>query len=606
MSATETATAVQPELSRALAVTPAFHIESMSGGAEHAIEVLICHYDKVPKRINQFGPLYGDWLRNIQATYDVQIVHTIEDTLEYMSFSPAPRAILLPIDMNCIHQNKDLRSALKKFVFGGGTFLLCSHFDRLQHWEYDNVAFRGLLGIPWTHAEYTRTMTSLRTMKPLFGHDLSQTLRKPNIWERIYVMGAAAETDIYLVNGKMPHRAGPPESLPGSWINRTGGPQSRFYPNKFAAQIKFDSLHHPALFGRFGRGFIGYVGEFHREAGVEALTMKMLDYGLSRSPKPTTARSCEEGKSNVNVSGRDVEEIEKSSKSFGATSDRSILSPIALLAASESLHEPNSAVLDKGRNVDAMMICGKESETNSPGTESSKSTFSSSNSSTSSPTEQDLKRKPASTLHATNGVKELCINPDKELNLVDMPESHFDDDQGFLLDLNPTVRREESGILRPTPQYCLHTDPWVNTRAWPWMPVGEKPAPRDLLLCKSHRETFCRLIDIFRLRVEENLNIAKEMIGKYGMDNERPPFLEFKRFLQKAEDKRLLPYWWDSESGKECRFIAMNKSHGCWIGDSVDEDDIRKKYAEMEMSRWMRVFATNIYGRKVESPLAHM
>ncbi|KAI9697600.1 MAG: hypothetical protein M1836_004550 [Candelina mexicana] len=612
MSAMTTATAVQPNLDRTLAVTSTSHTEAASGGVEHAIDVLILQTAAGSNRADLFGPLYEDFLPNIQAIHDVQIVHTVEDTLEYLSFSPTPRAVLVLDGTNWVRADRDLCWALRELSFNGGTVLLCQHFKTLNSWEYQNYCFRSYFGIPWTHGEYTRSIRSLWTMKPLFGNDLSQTLKRPNHWERIYVLGAAAETDIYLVDGKMPPRPGPPEPNPG-WMFRGPdcGKKSKFYPNKYAAQIKFDSLHHPAVFGRLGRGYIGYVGELNKEAGVEALVMKMLEYGLGSPPKPNIAGSYNKGQSNVNEPNGDVSgDISSRPGILRAqgtkTNDYTLLSTepgtaLDLIPKFSSVH------VGKGGVDGASTINRKESETISSGTESPRDTNSTSSSPASFPPDPKPELDSSEPLsHFTNGVKRLRIDPDEEVYQAHMSESDSSSIQDLLLDPDFLHERKGTYNAEPTPEPPLQLDAWLDERSWPWKPVGEKPAPCDLLLCRSHRETFCRLIDIYRLRVEENFVIAQEMIGKYGMPNERPPFLEFKRFLKKAAGKRILPYWWNEEKEKECRLLAMTRSEGCWIGDSVDEDDISKKYGKVEMPRWMRVYAIKIYGRKVESPLAHL
>lgn len=127
----------------------------------------------------------------------------------------------------------------------------------------------------------------------------------------------------------------------------------------------------------------------------------------------------------------------------------------------------------------------------------------------------------------------------------------------------------------------------------------------DLFGNKPRAEVFRRLIDIYRLRVDDAYVWDGELVGLYEMradGQEDPvPIAHFNTFLNKAQASQdFLPSWWDPAARKECVRLAVNKSGGSFIGHAVEKSDIQEEYDPM-MPMLMRMLGEQIYGTRVGS-----
>ena len=109
----------------------------------------------------------------------------------------------------------------------------------------------------------------------------------------------------------------------------------------------------------------------------------------------------------------------------------------------------------------------------------------------------------------------------------------------------------------------------------------------------SEREAFERIVDSYRMRVEDEWNF-RGLSG--GEDHER----DFGVYLDIAERKGgVLPSWWTAEKREECERLGRDTNGGCCLQYSVTKADIQKKYKEELMPMRLRMIAQMVTGEKV-------
>ncbi|KAG4429458.1 hypothetical protein IFR05_015058 [Cadophora sp. M221] len=115
----------------------------------------------------------------------------------------------------------------------------------------------------------------------------------------------------------------------------------------------------------------------------------------------------------------------------------------------------------------------------------------------------------------------------------------------------------------------------------------------DYLHLLPEKDVFTQLIDCYRLRVEDEYVFRGDAGGLYGGEN---PLPDFKRFLNKAKIKGVLPEWWSKEKRKECEEIAVR---GEWanINRAVEKPDIVEHYKNPMMPMTLRILGEKIYGK---------
>ncbi|KAI9879369.1 MAG: hypothetical protein M1830_008667, partial [Pleopsidium flavum] len=106
----------------------------------------------------------------------------------------------------------------------------------------------------------------------------------------------------------------------------------------------------------------------------------------------------------------------------------------------------------------------------------------------------------------------------------------------------------------------------------------------------SKKEVYRRLIDAYRMRVEDLYVFEGESTGLYGGDD---LLSEFRKFLSNCEAraKDMLPEWWDPNARKECETLAMDESGGSYLKHAVKKSDIQDKYGDNMMPLKLRRLA---------------
>ncbi|KAF3921772.1 hypothetical protein AA313_de0201376 [Arthrobotrys entomopaga] len=114
---------------------------------------------------------------------------------------------------------------------------------------------------------------------------------------------------------------------------------------------------------------------------------------------------------------------------------------------------------------------------------------------------------------------------------------------------------------------------------------------------RSEKETFTLLIDTYRFRANDNLNLE----GKTDPDNvlggAADSSVGFRRFLGLIEQKsQLLPSWWTPQKSEDCVEYGMNTTEWQSLSKSTSKDDIINHYQDQYMPMQLRLFGEQVYG----------
>ncbi|WEW55536.1 hypothetical protein PRK78_000967 [Emydomyces testavorans] len=134
----------------------------------------------------------------------------------------------------------------------------------------------------------------------------------------------------------------------------------------------------------------------------------------------------------------------------------------------------------------------------------------------------------------------------------------------------------------------------------------------------SREQTYQYIIDMYRLRVDDDHKFLGDTHGLYSGDN---PLPDFQHFLDLAEqltqrEKRklenegngdwnrngrvkcgVLPSWWDVDRRKECVDKAADRDSEDSIWYAVEKPDIQEEYSDQLMPMKLRMMAEKIYGK---------
>ena len=123
----------------------------------------------------------------------------------------------------------------------------------------------------------------------------------------------------------------------------------------------------------------------------------------------------------------------------------------------------------------------------------------------------------------------------------------------------------------------------------------------DFLHSLSEKDTYIRLIDSYRMRVEDDYKFAADPHGLY--DNE-DPLEDFQKFLGLAQARKgLLPKWWNGDKRKACERLATDSKQWAFIGAAIEKSDIMEHYGDNLMPMKIRLLAEKIYGKRVQGGL---
>jgi len=111
----------------------------------------------------------------------------------------------------------------------------------------------------------------------------------------------------------------------------------------------------------------------------------------------------------------------------------------------------------------------------------------------------------------------------------------------------------------------------------------------------DHTGVYNRVIDSYRMRIEDDY-VYGRIRGLYADED---PIPDFRRILDMAEAKKLLPVWWDREKRAACESLDVKSDGNCYLGHAVEKPDIQEKYSDQVMPTKIRVFAEDVYGRPI-------
>ena len=124
-----------------------------------------------------------------------------------------------------------------------------------------------------------------------------------------------------------------------------------------------------------------------------------------------------------------------------------------------------------------------------------------------------------------------------------------------------------------------------------------KELGNDFLHNVPQQKVYARLIDSYRIRIEDTYVMTGEAIGLYGGEN---PLVGFREFLDLAESREgLLPPWWSRAKRMECVKLGTTKDQWSDLSCGVEKPDIQEHYKDPMMPMKLRVLNERIYGDQV-------
>jgi mitochondrial splicing suppressor protein 51 len=125
--------------------------------------------------------------------------------------------------------------------------------------------------------------------------------------------------------------------------------------------------------------------------------------------------------------------------------------------------------------------------------------------------------------------------------------------------------------------------------------TGKDPAtyfPKLYGRTKSEAEVYKHLIDVYRLRVEDDFNYGGYMHGTHG--NDAAGLLpDFRDFMTKAERNGLLPNWWNEEKRQACEEAVIGDPYSN-IKAVIEKPDVQKEYGSPLMPMVFRTIADRV------------
>ena len=116
----------------------------------------------------------------------------------------------------------------------------------------------------------------------------------------------------------------------------------------------------------------------------------------------------------------------------------------------------------------------------------------------------------------------------------------------------------------------------------------------------SRIDVFDRLIDSYRMRVEDDYNFRGDTNGLYNGEN---PLPDFRRFLDLAESRGdILPAWWSKQKRQVCERSGIDSRRWSDLNSAVKKQDIQEHYGDHLMPMKLRMLAETIYGTGVNDP----
>ncbi|KAF3922054.1 hypothetical protein ABW20_dc0107517 [Dactylellina cionopaga] len=128
------------------------------------------------------------------------------------------------------------------------------------------------------------------------------------------------------------------------------------------------------------------------------------------------------------------------------------------------------------------------------------------------------------------------------------------------------------------------------------------PLVKELISTQDRREVLERLIDTYRLRVEDLYHVSGINAGYYKNPGSKDLCMEeFVNFLCQLQGSRQIvrPEWWDLASQTDCEDLARNHILRFYIGNPITDHEIATHYGNPVMPSALRTLGDILYGEKV-------
>ena len=202
-----------------------------------------------------FNQQYGALMEIIRSAYSATMITDIKSLDLRTMFRP--KVVLLVTDEITKHEHVQYRPRLAKFVETGGTLILCCWFvSKSTAWGIEGILWE-FKQCKWTVAEgleaFVRTDLALNkvpTMKQKFGDHAFNLIKDTYSMQAVSLKGVAVDDQVY--------RAARHVDFPGV----------EAFGNSADAT--------PSAYHKYGRGYLGYVGDIKLEEGTKELIVAML------------------------------------------------------------------------------------------------------------------------------------------------------------------------------------------------------------------------------------------------------------------------------------------------------------------------------------------
>ena len=199
-----------------------------------------------------FNQMYTPLCSQISAKYTTVRKTTVDDAYSFIS-SSKPAAVLIADGGLALKKNNHLQRSLIRYAKAGGTVIFgCLFSSFVRPSDLGDLFQKFDLG--WKSGDYHRTTFILNeAMKPIFGQQAYKTLEKSYSMKCLHLQNTPASARVYV-------------------------------PTESSRAV--DQLQCPAVFHKYGEGFVGYIGDVNNEEGSEALTLAMLGNAFLSLSRP--------------------------------------------------------------------------------------------------------------------------------------------------------------------------------------------------------------------------------------------------------------------------------------------------------------------------------
>ena len=113
------------------------------------------------------------------------------------------------------------------------------------------------------------------------------------------------------------------------------------------------------------------------------------------------------------------------------------------------------------------------------------------------------------------------------------------------------------------------------------------------------KEAFAKIVDCHRLRLDDEVNWLGRFGGIYSEEGE--PLRDFHVFLDKAEQKGVMPPWWNKDKRQELEKLAMSKDYQFTIHEYTEKSEVQDDWKNPTMPMKLRMLAEKINGKSLMS-----